>query len=116
MLSPDERTMKLTAYVGVTNNSGEEYENATVRLVVGSIHLVEEIARLAGGQRDERMREAYGKMKSADAAENRKKDIVKEGLSEYYIYTVGGQETIQQRRYGIVCRRERAPRIREVSG
>jgi len=94
MLSTDERSMTMTAYVGVTNNSGEEYENAKVRLVVGSINLVEEIARLAGGQRDERIKEAYGKMKSADAAENRKKDIVKEGLSEYYIYTVEGQETI----------------------
>jgi hypothetical protein len=94
MLSTDERTMKLTAFVGVSNNSGEEYENATVRLVVGSIHLVEEIARLAGGAREERIKEAYGKMRDADAAENKRKDIVKEGLSEYYIYTVEGHETI----------------------
>lgn len=95
MLSTDEMNMNLTAYVGVRNNSGEEYEDAKVRLVVGSIHLVEEIAGLAGGaRRDERMKEAYGKMRGADAAQNRKKDIVKEGLSEYYIYTVEGQETI----------------------
>jgi hypothetical protein len=94
MLSGDERSMKLTAYVSVTNRSGEEYENATVRLVVGSINLVEEIAALGGGARQERMKDAYGKMREADAAENRKKDIVKEGLSEYYIYTVEGQETI----------------------
>lgn len=94
MLSTDERSMTLTAYVGVSNHSGEEYEDAKVRLVVGSINIVEEIAALAGGQRDERMKEAYGKMRRADASENAKKDIVKEGLSEYYIYTVEGQETI----------------------
>ncbi len=97
MLATDDSSMTLTAYVTVQNNSGEEYEDAKVRLVVGSINLVEEIAGLAGGQRAARMEEAYGKMrnaaKSADASD-RKKDIVKEGLSEYYIYSVGGTETI----------------------
>jgi hypothetical protein len=94
MLSSDERSMKLTAYVGVSNNSGEEYEDAKVRLVVGSIHIVEEIAALAGGARQARMKEAYGRMREADRSENKKKDIVKEGLSEYYIYAVEGTETI----------------------
>ncbi|MCA8915509.1 MAG: DUF4139 domain-containing protein [Planctomycetes bacterium] len=94
MLSTDERSMKLTGYVGVSNNSGEEYEDAHVRLVVGSIHVVEEIAALAGGARQQRMKEAYGKMRDADRAENQKKDIIKEGLSEYYIYAVEGTETI----------------------
>lgn len=97
MLAADDASMTLTAFVTVTNNSGEEYEDAQVRLVVGSINLVEEIAALSGGQRTQRMEEAYGKMrnaaKSADASD-RKKDIVKEGLSEYYIYTVGGTGTI----------------------
>ncbi|MCB9896229.1 MAG: DUF4139 domain-containing protein [Planctomycetes bacterium] len=94
MLSTDERSMKLTGYVGVSNNSGEEYEDAHVRLVVGSIHVVEEIAALAGGARQQRMKEAYGKMRDADRTENQKKDIIKEGLSEYYIYAVEGTETI----------------------
>jgi hypothetical protein len=96
-LSGDESSMRLTAYVGVTNNSGEEYEKAKVRLVVGSIHLVEKIAALAGGQRTKRIKEAYGRMRAADARNNKKKDIVKEGLSEYYIYTVEGTETIPNR-------------------
>ncbi|MCA8910411.1 MAG: DUF4139 domain-containing protein [Planctomycetes bacterium] len=94
MLSSDESSMHLTAYVSVTNNSGEEYENAKVRLIVGSIHLVEEIAALAGGQRMERMKAAYSKMRAADAAPNKKREIVKEGLSEYYIYSIEGAETI----------------------
>ncbi|MBE7490377.1 MAG: DUF4139 domain-containing protein [Planctomycetes bacterium] len=97
MLAADDSSMTLTAYVTVMNNSGEEYEDAQVRLVVGSINLVETIAGLAGGQRqNQRMEEAYGEMrKAARAADaDRKKDIVKEGLSEYYIYTVGGTETV----------------------
>src|SRR5258706_8487399 len=42
-----EKLMALAGNVRVTNNSGEDYENAQVRLVVGVIHLVEEIAQLA---------------------------------------------------------------------
>src|SRR5579862_4449746 len=43
----DEKTLKLEGFVRVTNNSGEEYEDAQVRLVVGTINLVEKIAQLA---------------------------------------------------------------------
>ena len=43
----DEATIDFDGFVRVTNNSGEEYENAQVRLVVGTINLVEKIAELA---------------------------------------------------------------------
>ncbi len=43
----DEKELKLESFVKVTNQSGEEYENAEVRLVVGTINLVEKIAHLA---------------------------------------------------------------------
>ncbi|HPP67415.1 MAG TPA: hypothetical protein PKX05_05810, partial [bacterium] len=46
-LSEDEKTMKLDGYVKVTNKSGEDYEGAQVRLIVGKIHLLDEIAMLA---------------------------------------------------------------------
>src|SRR5690606_19225120 len=36
-----ETAMDFTAYVTVSNRSGEEYENAQIRLVVGTINLVE---------------------------------------------------------------------------
>src|SRR5881628_2651491 len=42
-----EKLMGLAGYVRVNNNSGEDYENAQVRLVVGVIRLVENIANLA---------------------------------------------------------------------
>ena len=42
-----EKNLRLDGFVRVSNNSGEEYENAQVRLVVGKINLVEKIAQLA---------------------------------------------------------------------
>ncbi len=42
--------MRLEGYVRVTNNSGEDYENAQVRLVVGQVHLLDQIAELARRQ------------------------------------------------------------------
>src|SRR5437899_7684892 len=106
-----EKLMELAGNVRVTNNSGEDYENAQVRLVVGVIHLVEDIAQLA--QRDESgllRKQALGSLKEAakrswmelelssalaDARQaDRPKEIVKEGVSEYFLYTVEGRDTI----------------------
>jgi hypothetical protein len=104
----NEKLMTLAGNVRINNNSGEDYENAQVRLVVGVIRLVEEIAdlarageprpagsapvmapavasRMAGAFRDE--------LKKAEEASS-KREIVKEGLSEYFLYTVEGRDTI----------------------
>src|SRR3954451_1382753 len=43
----DENKLDIDGFVRVTNNSGEESETAQVRLVVGTINLVEKIAELA---------------------------------------------------------------------
>src|SRR5210317_174868 len=43
----DETKLRLTGYVRVFNESGELYDNAQTRLVVGTINLVEKIADLA---------------------------------------------------------------------
>jgi hypothetical protein len=114
-LSQDEKTMRLQAYVRVTNNSGEDYENAQVRLIVGKVHILDEIADLAkrqypygrpGGEIkplalpapaivEERLEVAFkaGRALAEDAAA-RPKEVVKEGLSEYFLYTIEGTETI----------------------
>ena len=42
----DETKLNVTGYVRVTNNSGELYDNAQTRLVVGKINLVEEDRRV----------------------------------------------------------------------
>src|SRR5262249_43820252 len=43
----DEKQLSFDGFVRVANNSGEEYEDAQIRLVVGTINLVEKIANLA---------------------------------------------------------------------
>jgi hypothetical protein len=42
--------MRLHGYVVVTNNSGEDYENAQTRLIVGKVHILDQIAELARRQ------------------------------------------------------------------
>ncbi len=49
-LTEDEDTMRLQGYVRVTNNSGEDYENARTRLIVGKVHILDQIAELARRQ------------------------------------------------------------------
>lgn len=107
----NEQAMRLESFVRVFNNSGEEYEDAQVRLVVGTINLVEKIAQLArmpmaqvqtltGARRSElRNAAAMDMMARAPApaiaaAKAEEKQIIKEGLSEYFIYTIEGTETI----------------------
>ena len=111
-----EAKMALDGYVTVVNNSGEDYEGAQVRLVVGVINLVEKIAQLAQAgvpAADNRVRELRRAVDKADrAAEALQADeqaaapatarkpsrpprVVKEGLSEYFIFTVEGQQTIR---------------------
>jgi hypothetical protein len=111
-----EKQLNFDGFVRVTNNSGEEYEDAQVRLVVGTINLVEKIAQLAHvptdkvvelsdemakGLKKEALARSYAYAESksrdlaaADSPALREKEIIKEGLSEYFIYTVEGTETI----------------------
>jgi len=114
-LTESEETMRLQGYVRVTNNSGEDYENAQTRLIVGKVHILDEIAELACrqhpyGRPGELMlglgtEERHGILKDAkmkmDVDEltyakewKELKQIRKEGLSEYFLYTIEGTETI----------------------
>ena len=110
---PDETQMDITGFVRVFNNSGEEYENAQVRLVVGTINLVEKIAELAkrqlgkepkdlGEKERRRMRGVVARKAMAGLrgamtalpAIAAPKEVEKESLGEYFIYTIEGTETI----------------------
>jgi hypothetical protein len=120
----DETKLQLTGYVRVFNNSGELYDNAQTRLVVGKINLVEKIAELArrpapgqptsygfaGGNKREEMRRGLARTAavfeseqlnsnlSADGMLREKtKDVKKEGLSEYFLFTIEGREDIQDK-------------------
>jgi hypothetical protein len=112
----DETQMGFEGFVRVSNNSGEQYEDAEVRLVVGKINLVEKIAQLArtrpelraGARRkvaaERKLAEVADKVvplsdldvvvANGKAARAKPKQIIKEGLSEYFIYTIEGTETI----------------------
>jgi len=112
---PGETEMAFRGYVRVFNNSGEEYEDAEVRLIVGTINLTEKIADLArryGVQPPEGGRPEYEAMRRQVMAESidkaalgltrpagrsavQAKAIVKEGLSEYFMFSVSGTETIR---------------------
>ena len=113
----DETQTGFEGFVRVFNNSGEEYEDAQVRLVVGTINLVEKIAELAqlsigdvGGLETDNKTLFLGRsmrrlIENAEKGETssisgeresgKDKEIIKEGLSEYFIYTIEGTETIQ---------------------
>ena len=110
----DEKQLSFDGFVRVFNKSGEEYEDAQVRLVVGTINLVEKIAQLAqqAGKPVDQLplgevtRFKFDVAKKAMEAESLAdmpqsgeprgpKQIIKEGLSEYFIYTIEGTETIQ---------------------
>ena len=116
-LTEDEKTMLLKGYVVVTNNSGEDYENAQTRLIVGKVHILDEIAELArrqypygrpgqivpgdkleGGVEKEAKR-MLSQVMVADSFQQgrmapKPKEVKKEGLSEYFLYTIEGTETI----------------------
>ena len=109
-LTENEKTMRLKGYVRVTNNSGEDYENAQTRLIVGKVHIIDQIAELA------RRQHPYGRageqivpepvvekwFAGVEIKEHLTvkfdvlgvKEVKKEGLSEYFLYTIEGTETI----------------------
>ena len=117
-LSQDEKTMQLQGYVRVGNNSGEDYEKAQTRLIVGQVHILDQIAELAKRRypynsplpvrehdklmSDEKYAETVTyewkgeitKLGLVDWDELLRKEIRKEGLSEYFLYTIEGTETI----------------------
>jgi len=112
-LTEDEKMMRLQGYVRVTNNSGEDYENAQTRLIVGKVHILDEIAELArrqypygrpgeimpaAGVPVRGLGRAKGEMEKLayafEEAPGAPKEVKKEGLSEYFLYTIEGTETI----------------------
>ncbi len=118
-LSQDEKSTQIKGYVRVTNNSGEDYEDAQTRLIVGQVHILDQIAELArrqypynspitshdrktgvGGFVEDHVK--YGITDELALRDKEQKfinelglkEITKEGLSEYFLYTIEGTETI----------------------
>jgi len=119
----DETQLRLTGYVRVFNSSGELYDNAQTRLVVGTINLVEKIADLAtrpapelgyrgldvSGRADMRKHFVDEVVKAETVMEDlfadtpeaagvaAPKKVVKEGLSEYFLFAIEGREDIKDK-------------------
>jgi hypothetical protein len=115
-LTEDEKIMRLKGYVRVTNNSGEDYENAQTRLIVGKVHILDEIAELARRQYpygrpgqivladkleagvEKEAKRMLGQLvmdsRAPEPMAGKPKEVIKEGLSEYFLYTIEGTETI----------------------
>ncbi len=118
IMDQTEKTLSMDSFITVTNHSGEDYDHAQVRLVIGKINLVEQVNDLLGQAKDKsrRIRERKKAMrpkvarmlmtKSAGtyAIENdavvmadvimAEKEVTKESLSEYYIFSIEGTESI----------------------
>ena len=109
-----EKAMSLEASVTISNNSGEDYENAETRLIVGDVKLVEEVRELAAEAEMEELSLERAAVRSlatrrrgaaAPAAGVEKyatfdmpaKPAVAEtqALSEYYMYILKGRDTIK---------------------
>lgn len=120
----DETKLSLTGFVRISNNSGEQYDNAQTRLVVGNINLVEKIADLArrpapktkqlrdaielADQERQAGRLAWGVEVNRDAglignvtldeqSFERAKAVQKQGLSEYFLFSIEGREDIKDK-------------------
>lgn len=116
-----ETKLKLTGYVRVFNNSGELYDNAETRLVVGNINLVEKIADLATrppptadtakyadfsnleradlrvefDKRLKKAEDAAGKKDASGEQAEKASGVVKQGLSEYFLFAIEGRGEIK---------------------
>jgi len=120
----DETKLGITGYVRVFNNSGELYDNAQTRLVVSKINLVEKIAELARRPPPGVVAMPQGRMQlgfaygsavakaegmrapagfggggfgAPSTSPEKPKAVVKEGLSEYFLFTIEGREDIKDK-------------------
>ncbi len=120
-LSQDETSMDLASYVRVGNQSGEDFTDTQVRLVLGDIRMLEPILSLAhrphafgrprqNTDRSDGLESAFkGREESPVVMDDTiaspsgraifgtgsPKDVVKKTLSEYVLYTIEGKENLK---------------------
>lgn len=130
---PAETKAEVEGWVAVGNQSGEDYPKTEVRLVVGSINLVESIRDLATGQMQERRRgvrkdelmkarrvmareaaaapAAMGTME-AEGMALAAPEVVSARLADYHIFSIGGVQAVKQgatTRFKAITTREPMP-------
>ncbi len=82
-LTPDEKTLDLSGWVTLTNQSGAAYPDATLQLVAGDVNRVRQ-ARVDG----------LAMMAPAAKAMERAPQMQEEGLFEYHLYTLDRPTTL----------------------
>lgn len=108
-LNGSETAMDLTGFVRVNNRSGQQFNDAKVRLLMGKINLLDNLASVIRewnrkhrgepvkqareSEREDMMFQARRTM-SAEATAT-KKDVSSEGVSEYHIMTIEGRERLR---------------------
>jgi hypothetical protein len=111
--NPEETRAALEGYIRVTNRSGEDFGNARTRLIVGTIHLVDGILYLAerGVIPDssilvdvdgapavttytDNLYWAWAARKADLSPQEKPKEILKQAVSEYQLYTIEGTEDL----------------------
>jgi len=83
-LAPDEKTLDLSGWVTLTNQSGIAYPAATLQLVAGDVH------------RAEAPRRAPMAALAMGGAVNKAAEMKEEGLFEYHLYTLGRPATLKE--------------------
>lgn len=95
-VNSQETQLRLSGRFTLVNRSGEDFEDASARLVVGDIHLVSEgqlresLKRLGGVSTKSSGRAITGGMVQGRGARQQA-----EALSEYYMYAVPGKNTLE---------------------
>ncbi len=82
-LSADEKTLDLSGWVTLTNQSGAAYPNATLQLVAGDVNRAQ--------QRPQR---AYGVVGGLAMAKAAPPEMKEEGLFDYHLYTLDRPTTL----------------------
>jgi len=82
-LSSDEKTLDLSGWVTLTNQSGAAYPNATLQLVAGDVNRAK--------QRPDR---GYAAMEGLARAKAAAPEMKEEGLFEYHLYTLDRPTTL----------------------
>lgn len=111
-LAADEGHLGLQSFVRVTNASGEDFEDAEIRLVAGRLNLLDDIAALArrhppydkpaadiGADRQPLARKARlafeeAAQMAAAAPPRKPPEISAAGRSEYFLYTISGRHDL----------------------
>jgi len=84
-LSPDEKTMDMSGWVTLTNQSGTTYPNATLQLVAGDVNTVNTTSY------DNDEGDGY-----AEVAYDAAPQMLEESLFEYHLYTLDRPTTLKE--------------------